>query len=113
MGKLIVKVMLKGKLYKHIFVDEKIKRICKMNILLSDKNSIGGQYVCYLNTGNICVPSTAVLTADKSAKLHLSITGPGAEKYKFKDFIIHIHTIASYDVFIDKNLNLEYTIYVD
>ena len=111
MGKLIVKIMLKGKLYKHVFGDEKIKRNCNMYVLLSNKNSIDGQYVCYLNTGNICVPSTALLTADESAKLHLSITGPGAEKYKFKDFIIPIHTIASYDDFIDKNLNLDLVIF--
>lgn len=112
MGKLFVKMMLNSKLYKHVFIDEGIKRDCRMYVLLSDKNSKDGQYVCYLNTGNVCVPSTALLVADDSAKLHLSITGPGAEKYKFKDFIIAIHSIASYDGLIDKSLNFEYTIFI-
>lgn len=113
MGKLIVKMMLEGKLYKHVFINEGIRRDCEMYVLLSNKNSKNGQYICYLNTGNMCIPSTARLFNDESAKLHLTVEGPGAEKYKFKDFVIHIHCIASYDGLIDKNLNFEYIIHVD
>ena len=112
MGKLFVKMMLNSKLYKHVFVDEGIKRDCRIYVLLTDKNSMSGQYVCNLNTGYICIPSTALLRNEESAKLHLTVAGPGAEKYKFKDFIISIHSIASYDNFIDKNLNFEYTIFI-
>ena len=112
MGKLFVKMMLNSKLYKHVFIDEGIKRDCGMYVLLSDKNSKDGQFVCYLNTGYVCIPSTALLVANNSAKLHLTVAGPGAEKYKFKDFVIQIHAIAAYDNLIDKNLNFEYTIFI-
>ena len=105
--------MLKGKLYKHVFIDEGIKIDCGMYVLLSNKNSMNGQYICYLNTGNMCIPSTSILNNDESAKLHLTIEGPGSDKYKFKDFVIPIHDIAAYDGLIDKNLNFECTIHVD
>lgn len=110
MGKLFIKVMLKGKLYKHTFIDESIKRDCGIYILLSTKDSKDGQFVCYLNTGHMCVPSTSRLFSCESAKLHLSLTGSGSEKYKFKSFHIPIHAIASYDNIIDKNVEFNYEI---
>ena len=110
MGKLYLSVILKGKKYKHTFINEGIKKDCYMNVLLSCKNSKAGQFICYLNTGHMCIPSTSRLFNCESAKLCLELKGKEFENYKFKSFVIPIHCIASYDNYIDKNINLEYTL---
>ena len=110
MGKLFLSVMYKGKLFKHTFIHEGIKRDCGINVLLTTKSSPNSQFVCNLNNGYLLIPST-VCPREDSAKIYLNIKGKEfEEKYKHTSFIIPIHHIASYDSCIDRNIKFEYTV---
>ena len=110
MCKLLLRIMYKGKLIKHVFNHDGVKRFRSITILLSTKGySQHAHFVCHLDTGYLYIPETLRLPVE-TAKIYLNLKGKEFEKYKCTSFIIPIHAIACYDNDIDKNLTFDYTI---
>lgn len=101
MGKLIIKIMYKGKLFKYCFnVDElNNPKVCHYNILLGtkDKDYYLARYHCIINTihNTYYIPETSIMPPADTSKIILEIPSlqPTNELY-----VIPIHAIGAFDI---------------
>lgn len=110
MCKLLLKIMYKGKLFKHVFNHDGIKRNRTISIILSTKgNPQDAHFICHLDNGHMLIPETSRLPKE-TAKIYLKLNGKEFEQYKHTSFIIPIHAIGTYDNDIDTDATFDYTI---
>lgn len=110
MGRLLLRIMYKGKLIKHVFYHDGIKRNRFISIILTTKgNPQDAHFIYNLENGHMLIPNTSVLPKE-TAKVYLNLKGNEFEQYKHTSFIIPIHAIATYDNDIDTNITFDYNL---
>lgn len=83
-----IKIIYKGKIYKKIIQDERIKRNCRIKILLGNKDKnyymAEAQYICKLKSGYLYILNTAFIP-EKTGWIDITLDNSEFEQYPRKE----------------------------
>lgn len=107
---LTIKIIYKGKIYKKIIQDERIKRNCRIKILLGNKDKdyymAEAQYICKLKSGYLYIPNTAFIP-EKTGWINITLNSSEFEHFLCKEWKIPIHAISKPFISTDFNCSIE------
>lgn len=105
---LTIQIIYKGKIYKKIIHDERIKHNCRIIILLGTKDKnyymADAHYICMLKSGSLYIPNTTIISKE-TGWINITLNSSEFKQYPRKEWKIPIHAIASNKSFISIDFN--------
>lgn len=107
---LTIRIIYKGKIYKKIIQDERIKENNEIVILLGNKDKnyymAEAHYICKLKSGILYIPNTVIIP-EKTGWINITLNNAEFEHFLRKEWKIPIHAISKSFISIDFNYSIE------